>query len=49
MCSTFVSVCPICVGDSGGPILQWMGDRWEQVNLRGVINNSTRSLIETEY
>ncbi|CAM4814297.1 unnamed protein product [Rotaria magnacalcarata] len=22
-----------CVGDSGGPILRWIGDRWEQVGI----------------
>ncbi|CAF1178577.1 unnamed protein product [Rotaria sordida] len=23
----------VCHGDSGGPILQWLGDRWEQVGI----------------
>jgi len=27
------SLCKLLVGDSGGPILQWTGNYWEQVGI----------------
>ncbi|CAF2765003.1 unnamed protein product [Rotaria sp. Silwood2] len=33
-------------GDSGGPILRWIGDRWEQV---GIVSYGTNSCVSVNY
>ncbi|CAF4369257.1 unnamed protein product [Rotaria socialis] len=34
----------ICYGDSGGPIFEWLGDRWEQVGISSYMMNGCASV-----
>ncbi|CAF3227069.1 unnamed protein product [Rotaria sp. Silwood2] len=34
----------ICYGDTGGPIFQWLGDRWEQVGISSYVMNGCASV-----
>ncbi|CAF4865195.1 unnamed protein product [Rotaria sp. Silwood1] len=34
----------ICYGDSGGPVFQWLDDRWEQVGISSYVMNGCASI-----